>query len=113
MRIVMVVPFCLVLGACGYGAGSSQVAPGSQVGGVGNISYDHKPLTANTHMVTVHVAPGLLETEGSMSQRMIVFANEFAAKTCPTGFSFIADPSPDLRVNQLTQRTKVYTFRCT
>ncbi|MCP1829750.1 hypothetical protein ACVIHH_005631 [Bradyrhizobium sp. USDA 4518] len=48
-----------------------------------------------------------------MSQRMIVFANEFAGQTCPRGFNFIADPNPDVRVNQLTQRTKVYTFRCT
>lgn len=112
MRIFAIGFFCLFLGACAYGGGSSQVAAGSQVGGVGNIQYDHKLLNANTHMVTVHVAPGILETEGSMSQRMIVFANEFAGQTCPKGFNFIADPSPDLRVNALTQRTKVYTFRC-
>jgi hypothetical protein len=62
-------------------------------------------------MTTVHVSPGILETEGSMSQRMIAFTNEFAAKTCPKGFNFIADPSPDLRVNALTQRDKIYTFR--
>src|SRR5262245_2752260 len=35
------------------------------------------------------VAPGLLETETSMSQRMLVFANEFAAKTCPRRFDFV------------------------
>jgi hypothetical protein len=112
MRIFAAVFLCLFLGGCGYGTGSTQVAPGSQVGGVGNIQYDHKQLNANTHMATVHVSGGILETEGSMSQRMIAFTNEFAAQTCPKGFDFIADPNPDLRVNALTQRTKVYTFRC-
>jgi hypothetical protein len=89
------------------------VAPGSEVGGVGNIRYDHKQLNANTHMLTVHVSPGMLETEGSMSQRMIAYANQFAAQACPRSFNFILDPNPDLRVSALTQRTKVYTFRCT
>src|SRR5882724_5024698 len=81
MRVFATVFLCLFLGGCGYGA-STQVAPGSQVGGVGNIQYDHKQLNSNTHMTTVHVSPGMLETEVSMSQRMIAFTNEFAAQTC-------------------------------
>jgi hypothetical protein len=63
-------------------------------------------------MLTVHVSPGMLETETSMSHRMIAYANKFAAGTCARGFAFIADPNPDMRVNALTERTKVYTFRC-
>jgi hypothetical protein len=113
MRIFAVICLCPFLAACGYGARTTQIAPGSEVGGVGNIRYDLKQLNANTQMLTVHASPGLLETEGSISQRQISFANEFAAKTCPKGFNFITDPNADLRVNEITPRTKVYTFRCT
>jgi hypothetical protein len=63
-----------LLTACAYSPLASQVAEGPRVGGVGSISYSHKQLNANTHMLTVHVAPGLLETETSMSQRMLVYA---------------------------------------
>jgi hypothetical protein len=63
-------------------------------------------------MVTVFVSPGLLETESSMSQRMLGFANEFAAKTCPRRFDFVHDPNPDIRLDGLTERNKTYTFRC-
>ncbi len=101
----------LLLSACAYGSPSS-VAPGSQVGGTGDIRFSHKPLNASTHLLTVDVAPGLLETEASMSQRMLEFANEFAAKTCLKRYDFVADPNPDIRVSNLTQRHKVYTFRC-
>lgn len=98
--------------ACAYTPAPTQVAPGSEVGGTGNIRFDHRSLNANTHSLTVHISPGILETEGSMSQRMLDFANQFAAKTCVKRFDFITDPNPDFRASELTQRTKVYIFRC-
>lgn len=112
MKRLAAYSFFALLSACAYGPPPSQIAPGSEVGGVGNVRYDHKRLNANTHQLTVHVSPGMLETESSMAARQTTYANEFAARTCPGRFDFIADPNRELQVNTLTQRTKIYTFRC-
>ncbi len=69
MRNLAAMLLCGLVAACAYGSGPTQVVPGSEVGGVGNIRYDHKQINTNTHMLTVNVSPGMLETEGSMSQR--------------------------------------------
>ncbi len=103
----------LLLAGCAYNAGNSQVAPGSEVGGVGNIQYEHRDLGGNMHVVIVTVRPGLAETETSMSQRNQTFGTTFAAQTCPMGFEFVSPPEADrLAQDGLAQRTKTYTFRC-
>lgn len=112
MKSHLVLATALFLAGCAYGPPSGQTAPGSEVGGTGDIKYSHETLGNNTHLVTVHVAPGMLETESSMSQRMFVFANKFAAQTCPRRFEFIADPNRENRIDELTIRTKPYVFRC-
>ncbi len=112
MKFLIIIGIGLLVGSCAYGAAGGQTAPGSQVGATGDIKYSHENLGSGTHLVTVRVSPGLLETEDSMSQRMFVFANKFAAQTCPRRFEFIADPNRERRVDELTVRVKPYVFRC-
>ncbi len=99
----------LPLSGCGYGGAAMQTAPGSQVGGTGDIQFSHADLGGKMHSLTVAVRPGVLETDGSMSQRNISFATKFAADACPSGFEFVTPPSPEM---QTAQRTRSYTFRC-
>jgi hypothetical protein len=87
---------------------------GSEVGGTGDARYTHERLGPDKHLLTVAAAPGLAETEGSIFQRIHVFANKFAAQTCPKRFEFINDPN----VTQPTaggfmKRTRGYVFVCT
>ena len=112
MKLGRVLTLAVSVGGCAYGAPPGSTAPGSEVGSTGDIKYSHETLGNNTHLVTVRVAPGLLETEDSMSQRMFVFANKFAAQTCPQRFEFIADPNRERRTDELTVRVKPYVFRC-
>lgn len=103
----------LLLSGCSYNSPASQVAPGSQVGGTGDITYEHRPLSGGTHMVIVTVRPGLAETETSMSQRSLAFGTTFASQTCPKGFDFVNNPDPDRPVEAgFAQRQRTYTFRC-
>jgi hypothetical protein len=85
MKAFIVLGVALTLGGCTYGTPAAQTASGSEVGGTGDIKYSHENLGSGTHLVTVRVAPGMLETEDSMSQRMFVFANKFAAESCRGG----------------------------
>jgi hypothetical protein len=62
-------------------------------------------------MVTASVSPGLMETETSMSQRLVIFSSQFAAQTCPKGYDFVNNPATDQPVpGGLAQRTKTYRF---
>jgi hypothetical protein len=63
------------------------------VGGTGDISYSHQKLSGKNYLVTVSARPGLAETETSMNERIYIFANQFAAKTCPSGFDFLGNPN--------------------
>jgi hypothetical protein len=113
MRAIFATLGILCLSGCTYGGNTLQVAPGSEVGGTGDIRYTHEVAGNGTNMLTVYVAPGLMETEVSMATRMSAFANKFAAQTCPRAFSFVSDPNPDRRVTEFTTRQKLYVFRCT
>lgn len=104
---------CTVLAGCSYSAQNSQVAPGSQVGGTGDILFDYRQLGTTMHSVVVTVRPGLGETETSMSQRNLAFGTKFAADKCPNGFDFLHNPDPDRPVESgFAQRQKTYSFRC-
>ena len=103
----------LLVSGCSYIKPPSNFQPGSEVGGTGDLQYDHEQLGAFKHLLTVTAAPGFMETEGSIAQRVLIFANKYAAKTCPTAFEFVNDPN-------LTQgtafgwmkRTRSYVFVC-
>jgi hypothetical protein len=83
------------------------------VGGTGDIKFTHQELADRSHMVTASVSPGLMETETSMSQRLVIFSSQFAAQTCPKGYDFVNNPGTDQPVpGGLAQRTKTYVFRC-
>ena len=98
---------------CSYTQAPRALEPGSQAGGTGDIGYTHEPLGVNKHLLTVTAAPGLLETEGSITQRIHIFANKFAAKTCPAAFEFVHDPNFDQRIaGGFMKRTKSYVFVC-
>lgn len=103
----------LLLTNCSYNSSASQLAPGSQVGGTGDIRYEHRQLSGGIHMVVVEARPGLAETETSLSQRNLAFGTTYAAQTCPKGFDFINNPDPDRPVEAgFAQRQRTYTFRC-
>jgi hypothetical protein len=102
-----------ILSGCSYTRAPTAVEAGSQVGGTGDVGYEHEPLGANKHLLTVTAAPGLMETEGSIAQRIHVFANRFAAKTCPTTYEFVHDPNFDQKIaGGFMKRTKTYVFMC-
>ena len=62
-------------------------------------------------MLKVSVAPGLLESETSMADRLFTFANRQAAARCGGKFNFVPDPNPEVHVPLTTQRSKVYVYR--
>ena len=101
------------ISACSYTGPPASVQPGSQVGATGDVGYSHEPLGANKHLVTVTAAPGVMETEGSISQRIHIFANRFAAKTCPASFEFVHDPNfSQGTAGGFMKRTRSYVFIC-
>lgn len=111
-KLALVVLAFSMLG-CSYASQDTQLAANSNVGGTGNLKFTHKPLSGSKHLLTVTASPGLGETEGSIQQRLLVFANEFAAKTCPTGFSFQHDPNLDQPgAAGFMARSKSYVFAC-
>jgi len=115
-RTIQIVSFAFVvvgLAACSYTAAPRSVEAGSDVGGTGDVGYTHEQLGAGKHLVTVTAAPGVMETEGSIEQRIHVFANRFAARTCQGAFEFVHDPNFDQSVARgFMKRTKTYVFVC-
>lgn len=62
-------------------------------------------------MLIVTAAPGMMETESSIAQRILIFANKFAAEKCPDGFDFVSDPNFDQKISSgWMKRTKTYVF---
>lgn len=98
---------------CSYTRPPSAVEAGSEVGGTGDVGLSHESLGANKHLLTVTAAPGVMETEGSIAQRIHISANRFAAKTCPSSFEFVHDPNFDQKIaGGFMKRTKTYLFIC-
>ena len=98
---------------CSYTGAPKSYSEGSDVGGTGDVKYSHEKSGGEKHLLTVTAAPGVLETEGSIAQRIHVFANKFAAKTCPTSFEFVHDPNFDQTIaGGFMKRTKSYVFMC-
>jgi hypothetical protein len=113
-RFYMLIVYSLLLSACNYSASPTMDAPGSSVGGTGNIRFTHEVLNAKTHLLIVSAAPGLAETEGSIAQRISIFANRFAATTCNGGFDFSKGADTDAPIAaKFMERSKSYTFVCT
>lgn len=101
------------LQGCSYTRQPNAPEAGSEVGGTGDVGFTHEPLGANKHLLTVTAAPGMMETEGSIAQRIHIFANKFAAKTCPSAFEFVHDPNFDQTISAgFMKRTKTYVFTC-
>lgn len=102
-----------LLVGCSYTQQPGKIETGSEVGGTGDIGFTHEPLGANKHLLTVTAAPGIMETEGSIAQRIHISANKFAAKTCPSTFEFVHDPNFDQTIAAgFMKRTKTYVFIC-
>src|SRR5262245_35444837 len=103
----------LTIVACSYAAAPRSVEPGSEVGGSGDVRYTHESLGSQKHLLTVTAAPGVMETAGSIQQRIHVFATRFAARTCPSAFDFVHDPNFDQSIaGGFMKRTKSYVFVC-
>lgn len=103
----------LISTGCSYSGTTSNYSKGSDVGGTGNVKYHHEILGGGKHLLTVTASPGLLETEGSIAQRIHIFSNKFAAKKCPNLFDFVHDPNFDQSIAAgFMKRTKTYVFMC-
>lgn len=77
------------------------------------MTYSHDTLGSGKHLVTVTAKPGLFETEGSIKQRIHIFAQKFAARTCASPFDFVDDPNFDQEVaGGFMKRTRTYVFVC-
>jgi hypothetical protein len=101
------------LAACDYTPAQSQAAPGTEVGATGNIQYTFEELTPTRRFLTLTAAPGIGETESSISQRMYQFAVRFAATNCPNEYQFIDDPNMSQETAfGLMRRTRSYVFDC-
>jgi hypothetical protein len=112
-RFILTVMALSCLQGCSYTRPPGSIDKGSEVGGVGDVGVTDEPLGANKHMITVTAAPGIMETEGSIAQRIHIFANKYAAKTCPSSFEFIHDPNFDQTIAAgFMKRTKTYVFVC-
>lgn len=110
---ILVVAALTSLQGCSYTRQPGAIETGSEVGGTGDVAFTHEPLGANKHLITVTAAPGIMETEGSIAQRIHIFANKFAAKTCPGAFEFVHDPNFDQTIaGGFMKRTKTYVFIC-
>ena len=103
----------ITLSGCAYNNSPQATESGSQVGATGDVKYSHEPLGNNKHLLTVTAAPGMMETEGSISQRILIFANRFAARTCPGAFDFVNDPNfSQPPAGGFMQRTRTFVFIC-
>lgn len=112
-RLAALLAVLTSLQGCSYTRQPGLVEQGSQVGGTGDVGFAHETLGSNKHLVTVTAAPGIMETEGSIAQRIHISANRFAAKTCPNAFEFIHDPNFDQTIaGGFMKRTKTYVFIC-
>lgn len=98
---------------CSYTGNPTGVEPGSAVGGTGDVRFTHELLGANKHLLTITAAPGVMETESSIAQRIHVSANRFAAKSCLESFEFIHDPNFEQKIaSGFMKRSKTYVFVC-
>ena len=98
---------------CSYTGAPKMYSEGSEVGGTGDLQYDYEELGNKKYFLTVTAAPGLIETEGSVAQRIHIFATKFAAKTCPNLFDFVHDPNYEQSLAAgFMKRTKSYVFIC-
>lgn len=112
-RTLFIIAALSSLQGCSYTGQPGSIETGSEVGGTGNVGFTHESLGANKHLITITAAPGIMETEGSIAQRTHIFANRFAAKTCPGYFEFIHDPNFDQTIaSGFMKRTKTYVFIC-
>jgi hypothetical protein len=110
---ILVVTALISLHGCSYTRQPSAIEAGSGVGGTGDIAFTHEPLSATKHLITVTAAPGIMETEGSIAQRIHIFANKFAAKTCLGNFEFVHAPNFEQAIaGGFMKRTKTYLFIC-
>ncbi len=110
---ITLIVFMAVLSGCSYTRQPTSIEQGSEVGGTGDMRFSHELLGSNKHLVTVTAAPGLMETEGSIAQRIHIFANKFAAKSCPSSFEFIHDPNfSQSTAGGFMKRTRTYVFVC-
>ena len=113
LLVIAILVALALLQGCSYTRQPGAIEQGSEVGGTGDVGFTHEPLGANKHLLTVTAAPGIMETEGSIAQRIHIFANRFAAKACPSSFEFVHDPNFDQTIDGgFMKRTKTYIFIC-
>lgn len=102
-----------LLVGCSYTPKSNTTVPDSAVGATGDVAFSHEQLSQTKHLVIITAAPGLMETEGSIAQRIHIFANRFAAQTCPDAFEFVHDPNfSQPTAGGFMKRTRTYVFVC-
>lgn len=112
-NFLQVAALALLCASCSYTKPPTTTEVGSQVGATGDVGVSHEPLGNDKHLLTVTAAPGLLETEGSIGQRIHISATRFAARTCTKGFDFVNDPNlSQPGAAGFMKRTRSYVFVC-
>jgi hypothetical protein len=105
--------FAIILQGCSYTRVAEIEEQRATAGGTGVIRYSHDILGPNKHLLTITATPGVMETEGSIAQRIHIFAHTFASRTCIKYFEFIHDPNFDQSIaGGFMKRTKSYVFTC-
>lgn len=113
MRKIFLIILAYSTIACSYTPAPTTVAEGSSVGGTGDLKYSLETIATDKYLLSITAAPGLLETEGSIAQRIHIFANKISAQTCPDEFKFLHDPNFDQKIaGGFMKRTKTYVFQC-
>lgn len=109
--IAIMISTCLT--ACAYSPAATSEADEGNVGVTGGLAYTHEELGGGMHFLTLDAAPGMMETEGSIDQRMYQFAVRFAADQCDAGFDFLDDQNmQQSRGAGFMRRTLNYRFQC-
>ena len=113
MRKTFLLLLTLTAMGCSYTPAPTNFVEGSNVGGSGGLKYSLDNIATNKYLLSITASPGLMETEGSIAQRIHIFANKVSAKTCPDEFKFLHDPNFDQEIaSGFMKRTKTYVFKC-
>jgi len=64
-------------------------------------------------LLVITAAPGLMETDGYILQRIHIAAHKIASQKCQKNFDFVHDPNFDQQIAAgFMKRTKTYVFVC-
>lgn len=83
------------------------------VGVTGTASAQHESLGNDKHMLVITASTALVETEGSIEQRIFIHAQREAARIYPGKFEFVHYPNGTAPLaSGFMKRSRSYVFAC-